>query len=80
MDILAKERLPPGLAQRIKTEQWGSRNWPHRIAQQKLPAFLLELSFLLAQPVTLVLLQQPLTQAHVMASDLMPWWQFPASV
>ena len=80
MDILAKEHSPPGLSQRIKTAKWEWRNSPHRIAQQKLPAFLLELSFLLAQPVTLVLLRQPLTQAHVMASDLMPWWQFSASV
>jgi hypothetical protein len=58
--------------------EWG--NWPHRIAQQKLPAFLHELSFLLAQPVTLVLLQRPLAQGQVLASDLMPWRQFPESV
>ena len=80
MDILAKERSPPGLGQRIRTAKWALRNWPHGIALQKLTAFLHELSFLLAQPVTLVLLRQPLTQAHVMASDLMPWWQFSASV
>src|SRR6266496_521921 len=80
MGILAKERSLPGLGQRIRTAklEWG--NWPHGIAQQKLPVFLHELSFLLAQPVTLVLLHRPLAQGQVLACDLIPWWHFPESV
>ena len=80
MDILARERSPPWLGQRIRTVKWALRNWPHGIALQKLTAFLHELSFLLSQPVTLVLLQRPLAHAQLMACDLMPWWQFPESI
>jgi hypothetical protein len=80
MDILAKERSSPALGQRIRRAKWASGNWPHRIARQKLPAFLHELSFLLSQPVTLILLQRPSAQGQVLPRDLMPWWQFPESV
>jgi hypothetical protein len=80
MDILAKERSSPALGQRIRTAKWALRNWPHQIARQKLPAFLHDLSFLLSQPVTLILLQRPSAQGQVLARDLMPWWQFPESV
>src|SRR6476620_5139644 len=80
MDILAKERLPPWLWQRIRIAKWESRNSPHRVALLKLRAFSHEFSFLLAQPVTLVLLQGPLAQAQVLACDVMPWCQFPESV
>jgi hypothetical protein len=77
MDILAKERSLPRLGQTTTTRKWESRSWPPQVAQQKLPVCLHELSFLLAQLASQVLLQRASARVQALASDLMLWRQFP---